>query len=411
MIEFKLPSLGADMDQGRLLEWRIKPGEVVHKGQVVAVVDTSKAAVDIEIWQEGTVERLITQPDETIPVGTVMALLRESGEVPAPAPAAATGTVPQPSAAPAAPSPAPVAPPAPASSAAPPPRRRVSPAARRHAAELGVDIDRIVQGGGPDGAITVDDVLAAARPSSSLPPSPPSPPSPPPSPPPSAAAERATAMRRTIAAAMGRSKREIPHYYLSEVIPLQQASDWLAQANRERPVERRLLMAALLLKAVASCLRRYGDLNGWYRDERHVPADHVHLGVAIALRGGGLVAPALLDADRLSLDALMAALSDLIRRARAGSLRSSELAEPTVTVTNLGEGGCDAVAGVIYPPQVALVGFGRVAMRPWVTADGGLRAIPTVVASLAADHRVSDGHRGALFLAALSAQLQTPETL
>jgi pyruvate dehydrogenase E2 component (dihydrolipoamide acetyltransferase) len=136
----------------------------------------------------------------------------------------------------------------------------------------------------------------------------------------------------------------------------------------------------------------------------------VHLGVAISLRQGGLVAPALRNADVLTLDQLMQALGDLVRRARARSLRSSELSDPTVTVTNLGDQGVDVVHGVIYPPQVALVGFGRVGERPWVI-DGVLAAAPVVTASLAADHRVSDGHRGARFLSALRDLLQHPESL
>jgi len=130
------------------------------------------------------------------------------------------------------------------------------------------------------------------------------------------------------------------------------------------------------------------------------------------LRGGGLVAPALHAVDSKTLPVLMRELSDLVRRTRAGSLRSSEMSDPTITVTNLGEQGVEAVMGVIYPPQVALVGFGRIAPRPVVDeADGDLRVLPAVTASLAADHRVSDGHRGALFLGALRELLQHPEDL
>jgi pyruvate dehydrogenase E2 component (dihydrolipoamide acetyltransferase) len=139
-----------------------------------------------------------------------------------------------------------------------------------------------------------------------------------------------------------------------------------------------------------------------------VPAAHV--GVAIALRQGGLVAPALLDVANKPLDQLMRELADLVRRARAGSLRSSEMGDATITVTNLGEQGVEMVSGVIYPPQVALVGFGRLTDRPWVR-DGGLCAMPVVTATLAADHRVSDGHRGALFLAAIRDLLQNPSAL
>ena len=400
MIEFKLPSLGADMDEGKLVEWKIKPGDTVKRGQVIAVVDTSKAAVDIEIWHDAVVSELLTQPGETVPVGTVMARLVDAAAI---APANA-----QPNAAPAI------------------ERRRVSPAARKHAQEKGVDLDTLI-GTGPQGAVTVDDVEQAAlgqrgaeieqtrvgtvparfeapkldatiinatKPAK-----------------PAGTSERSLEMRRAIAAAMSRSKREIPHYYLSQTVPMQRAFDWLTAENAHRPLTARLLMAVLQLKAVALTLEDFPDLNGFYGDGAYQPSAQVHVGVAISLRQGGLVAPAIHDVAELGLNDLMKSLADLVRRARAGSLRSSEMSDPTITISNLGEGGVESVFPIIYPPQVAIVGFGTLALRPWVTPDGGLRAMLTVVATLGADHRVSDGHRGALFLAALGERLQEPEKL
>jgi pyruvate dehydrogenase E2 component (dihydrolipoamide acetyltransferase) len=404
MIEFKLPSLGADMDEGTLLEWKVTPGDAVKRGQVIAVVDTSKAAVDVETWQEGIVSELLTQPGETIGVGTVMARLdgaraerlpptegARAAEAPRPATAASSTTE----------------------------RRRVSPAARKHAAEKGIDLDEIV-GSGPQGAVTVEDVEKAAaglreatveatrieqpkiedkaieakKVEKAA-----------------AATDRMIEMRKAIAAAMSRSKREIPHYYLSQTIPMHRASEWLAAQNAQRPITGRLLMAVLQLKAVALALAAFPDLNGFYRDGAHQPSAQVHVGVAISLRKGGLVAPAIHDVAELPLDELMRALADLVRRARAGSLRSSEMSDPTITVTNLGEGGAESVFPIIYPPQVAIVGFGALAPRPWVAPEGGLHVAPTVVASLGADHRVSDGQRGALFLTGLARRLQEPEAL
>ncbi|HJV01825.1 MAG TPA: dihydrolipoamide acetyltransferase family protein [Burkholderiaceae bacterium] len=402
MIEFKLPSLGSDMDEGKLLAWHIQPGDTVKRGQVVAVVDTSKAAVDVEVWQDGTVAELLVQPGETVPVGTVLAILLEEGEdasavAARKGTAAATAPVPQVAAAALAPVPradgAGREPRATGSGvAAPPPaRRRISPAARKKAAECGLDVDALT-GTGADGAITLQDVETAAQAAKSAP------------------SDRHADMRKAIAAAMSRSKREIPHYYLSEPVPMRAALDWLAAANAERPVTERLLLAVLQLKAVALALRTFPDMNGYYRDGAFGPVAAAHVGVAIALRQGGLVAPALLDAANKPLDQLMRELSDLVRRARAGSLRSSEMGDPTITVTNLGEQGVEMVAGVIYPPQVALVGFGRLTDRPWVR-DGGLCVMPVVTASLAADHRVTDGHRGALFLAAIRDLLQDPAAL
>jgi pyruvate dehydrogenase E2 component (dihydrolipoamide acetyltransferase) len=217
-------------------------------------------------------------------------------------------------------------------------------------------------------------------------------------------------MRKAIAAAMSRSKREIPHYYLSETIPMQRAAEWLARENEKRPVTERLLMGALQLKAVALALAKAPELNGFWRDGAFQPAGGVHIGVAISIRQGGLIAPAIHEADKKSLGELMHALNDLVSRARAGSLRSSEMSDPTITVTNLGDQGVEAVFGVIYPPQVALVGFGRLQTRPWVE-NGALLALPLVTASLSADHRASDGIRGARFLAGLRERLQHPEEL
>jgi pyruvate dehydrogenase E2 component (dihydrolipoamide acetyltransferase) len=416
----------------------------VRRGQVIAVVDTSKAAVDVEIWRDGRVQALLVEPGTKIPVGAAMMMVgdAEPGSVIAPpvAPIAPVAPV-----APVAPAPSPAAPSSAAPSSAAPvghrlpsaaeliagARHPVSPAARKRGRELDVDVERLA-GTGPHGAVTLADVERAAAtrdavgaPAGAAGPAPvraeaaPSPRAPVTASPSAAAAavtrsvalaDRQAAMRASIAAAMSRAKREIPHYYLSEPIPMARALDWLHARNAAVPITERVLPAALLLKAVALALARVPELNGTMRDGRFVPSAAVHAGVAIALRGGGLVAPALHDVHDTPLAPLMHALADLVRRARAGSLRSSEMSDPTITVTQLGDQGVESVFGVIYPPQVAIVGFGRIAERPWAQ-DGWLRALPVVTATLSADHRVSDGHRGALFLAELRERLQQPDTL
>lgn len=392
MLEFKLPSLGAEMDEGTLLEWKVKPGDIVHKGDVVAIVDTSKSAIDVEIWQEGTVYELVVDLHQKMPVGTVMARLLEPGETPEQAEmrkrerAAAAAAEPSPMAA----SPPPALAPSSSVPRAAEARRRVSPAARVRAEALGIDLVH-VPGTGPQGAVTLEDVEKAAAAKA-------------------APVDRALAMRTAIGAAMARSKREIPHYYLATDIALARATQWLAARNEGRSVTERVLMAVPLLKAVALALRKFPELNGHYRDEAFVPGSGIHIGVAISLRQGGLIAPAIRDIDLLSIDALMQRLTDLVVRARALTLKSSEMTDGTITVTNLGDQGVELVQGVIYPPQVALVGFGKVTERPWVD-QGRVIGIPLVTASLAADHRASDGHRGALFLNELDRLLQDPEKL
>ncbi len=410
-----MPALGADMDEGTLNEWLVKPGDTVTRGQIVAVVETTKAAVEIECWQEGTVAELLVPVGQTVQVGTPMARLVAPGEPaePTPTPAAVQPAAAQPATAQPAtaqPAEAPVAVPAPVSPSEHH-RRWISPAARRLALSLGVDVDTVT-GTGPQGAVIISDVEHAAahveaavaeapkpvaEPTRSL----------------SAkevAARRAVEMRRSIAAAMSRSKHEIPHYYLTHEIMMDKALRWLADRNAQRDVTERVLPAVLQLKAVALAAQRFGELNGFWRDDCFAPAAAVHVGVAISLRGGGLVAPAIHDVAGKKLDELMGDLTDLVARARAFSLRSSEMADPTITVTNLGDQGVDAVFGVIYPPQVALVGFGKPAQRV-CAVDGGIRIATTVQASLAADHRASDGHRGALFLASVADMLAQPDLL
>jgi pyruvate dehydrogenase E2 component (dihydrolipoamide acetyltransferase) len=217
-------------------------------------------------------------------------------------------------------------------------------------------------------------------------------------------------MRHAIAAAMSRANREIPHYYLSTTIDMKAALDWLTQANESRSVTDRMLYGVLLLKATALALREVPELNALWQQDRPVIQTAIHLGVAIAMRGGGLIAPALHDADQKSVAELMREMRDLVARVRAGGLRSSELANSTITVTSLGEQGVEAVYGVIYPPQVALVGFGKVLERP-LCVDGKIIARPVLTATLAGDHRATDGHRGSVFLAAVERLLQEPEKL
>jgi pyruvate dehydrogenase E2 component (dihydrolipoamide acetyltransferase) len=389
VIAFRLPSLGADMDKGTLLEWRVRPGDSVKRGDIVAVVDTSKAAIDLECWHDGTVEALLVDPGTELPVGRPMAVLREEGETAGQLKAQIDALRAE-AAAPAGPAPEPQPAPPRHGTAHDAAKGRVvaSPAARRRAAELRMDLEAL-KGTGEGGAITLGDVEAAAR---------------------SAVPSRKEATRQTIAAAMSRSKREIPHYYLSEDVPLAAAAAFLADGNATRSVTARLLMAPLLLQAVARALMRYPEFNGFFSDGAFVAGSGVNVGVAIALRTGGLVAPALHGVPAKDVDLLNRELLDLVQRARAGSLKASELSDATITVTSLGDQGVRSVFPVIYPPQVAIVGFGRVSVRPWVV-DGAVQAIPVVTASLAADHRTSDGHRGGLFLAAVRELLQRPEEL
>ena len=439
MADYLMPSLGADMDEGTLVEWLVQPGDAVHRGQVVAVVDTAKSAIEVEVFEDGVIAELLVPVGSTVPVGTPLARIdaAEPGAAESGSPKAAPPAV------------------APRPDTAPGPHPgSVSPVVRHHAHELGVDLGT-VRGTGRDGTPTRADVDVAARAqerprvspyarrrayelgvdasalAAAVPgavvhaaqveteaaagpvvPAAPAVPQPPAAPVSgaSSAPTPAEAMRAAIGQLMARSKREIPHYYLQASIDLAPALGWLAERNSGRPPSERVIPAAVLLKAAARAVREVPDLNGFYVDGRFDRSEHVHLGVAVALRGGGLVAPAIHDADTLELEELMAALKDLVARARSGRLRGSQMSDPTITVTNLGEQGAELVHGVIYPPQVALVGFGRIVERPWAV-DGMLGVHPVTIATLAADHRVTDGRMGSRYLAALESWLSRPEEL
>jgi len=398
MAEFVMPQLGADMSAGKLLQWRKKVGDLVQRGDIVADVETDKADIEVEVFCTGTIEKILIEPGEKVPVGTVMALIREEGkpavaEVPA-RPQDITAALPAPTAP--VPTPrlrgTPVAP----SGALEVARIHISPVAKKLAADLGIDPVSL-SGTGPGGRITLEDVQRAAQSRAATPAAP-------------AELDRATRMRQAIGAAMARSKREIPHYYLSTTIDMTQAIAWLARENLKRSVEDRLVYGVLLLKAVALALREYPELNGLFVAGKAMPKPEIHVGVAISLRGGGLVAPAVHNTDRQDLGQLMRNFRDLVQRARAGSLRSSELSDSTITVTSLGDQGVEAVFGVIYPPQVALVGFGKIGERPWAS-QGQISVRSVLTATLSGDHRVSDGHRGGLFIAAVDRLLQEPSQL
>lgn len=370
MADFIMPSLGADMKEGILVAWRVKPGDRVSHGDIIAEIETQKGLFEVEVFAAGVVGPLLVPPGpDKIPVGTVLTTIaaEAGGSVTAAVDAA--------------------------------PRIKISPAARKLAQEHQLDINKL-DGTGPEGAICLADIeraLSAAK-----------------EPVPAAAeqqpADFKAGMRAAIAAAMSLSNREIPHYYLAGDIDMSLALGCLEEQNRRRSIRDRILPVVLPLKAVALALRKVPELNAHWVDGRLEVKSKVHIGFAIALRGGGLVTPALHDVDRLTPDQLMAAMRDLITRTRSGKLRGSEMTDAGITVTSLGDLGVRTVFGVIYPPQVALVGLGRIAEQPWVE-QGVVTVRPVLTATLAADHRAGDGHLGAQFLDALNRILQEPDKL
>ena len=395
--DYAMPSLGADMDEGRVIEWRVTPGDTVHRGDLIAVVETEKSDIDIEIWHDGVIEEFLVEVGQLVDVGTPIARLRaiDAGVAappttpPVPAPPAATPP-------PAAPSP---------QAAAAADRVPASPLARRLAAERGVDL-RTLRGSGPGGAVVEADVVAAAANDT-----------------PSTddhpvltrdvtAAPRRSGdtMRSLIAERMTRANREIPHYHLSRDLDVGTLEAWLAERNAPRPIAERVLPAACFIRAVALAAARHRELNGFWIDDHFEPAESINVAMAISLRRGGLVTPHIERADERSLDEVMATLGELVAAARTGTLRASWMSGSTITITHLGDTGADLVHGVISPPQVALVGFGRTRHRPWVI-DGEVGIRPVVTATLAADHRATDGAIGSRFVATIADLINRPEDL
>lgn len=411
-VPFTMPSLGADMDEGRITEWLVQPGDHVERGQIVVVVETDKSDIEVEVFEPATVAELLAAAGEVVPVGTPIARMR------------------------------------PDRAGAPPERRtdRAAPAAsetheheagrvtspvlRHLAEELHVDATHL-RGSGPGGRVVRDDIVLAARPATGRRVTPrarrlmaergitpeqfpdeelvtgdtvlvaPPPTSTPGRGP---AASRQDTMRRHIADLMTRSWREIPHYHLTRRLDLTAAIDQLAATNGSRALADRIVPGALLLCAAARAAAKVPQCNGWWHGGRFEPSDTVDLGLVLSLRTGGIIVPTIQRANELSPSEMMQRMTELVQQARQGRLRSSHLGEASITVTSLGDRGADAVIGVIHPPQVALVGFGALRDDVWPSTEGAV-VRPTVRASLAGDHRATDGLIGSRFLAQMQSLL------
>lgn len=390
MIEFQMPSLGADMEAGTLIEWRKKPGDSVKRGDIIAEVETQKGLIEIEVFDEGIISELLIKEGAKVPVGTAMALINPTEttletrkeKIPEkpmvkiqPTEEKIFEKV--------------------ASEKFEERHLKVSPLAKRMAVENNIDLSQI-QGTGEEGAITKDDVDKAISQKGKIEK-------------PEEAIPKNEPIRSAIAAAMSKSNKEIPHYYLEKRIDITKALAWLREANGKRTIQKRLLPAALLIKAVAKSLVDFPELNAIWDNGVHIKKE-INIGFVVSLRSGGVIIPTIHNTNEKNIDEIMEALNDTIPRARAMKLRSSDLIDSTITITSLGEGGADVVFGVIYPPQVAIIGFGGSSQQPFI--ENGMLGIRTVfTVTLAGDHRATDGITGSDFLVTLNKQLQNPEAL
>lgn len=443
-VAFAMPSLGADMDEGRVTEWLVQPGDHVERGQIVVIVETDKSDIEVEIFQPATITELLVAEGDLVPVGTPIALLRPDHDTVPSRPTAATtaravsvpsetvtheaassetarvtspvlrhladelhvdashvhgtgpgGRVVRDDIVRAAGAPDRTAPRTPVATRAQR-GRNVTPRARRLMSEHGLEIDRFAD----RALVTGDDVLAVLASTSD----------------PVDTVDRALrdraptrqeSMRRHIAELMETSWREIPHYHVGQRFDLSVALARLATTNELRPLTDRIVPGALLLCAAARAASRVPDCNGWWRGGELVRSETVDIGLVLSLRTGGIIVPTIQQADQLSPAEMMRQMTDLVQRARQGRLRASQMAEASLTVTSLGDRGADVVTGVIHPPQVALIGFGAIRDEVWPHGGGGVDVRPTVHASLAGDHRATDGLAGSRFLAQMQALLDT----
>ncbi len=354
-----MPSLGADMEKGKLMVWKIKAGDEVKKGQTIATVETTKSAVEIESFRDGVVLELVGKEGEELLVGSTIAIFDVKGEEKEPEAL----------------------------------RFKVSPAARRLAIQRQVDLSSI-RGTGPEGQIELKDVQADEDLSIQSSPIPTS----------------VVNLREAIAKAMSRSKKEIPHFYLKTRISLDLLLAWIDEKNKNLAAEHRLLVPAVLMKGIVLAIIKYPMMNGYIINGAFEVKDHINLGIAIAVKNGGVIVPAIMNAESLSLERLNDSFQDLLFRTRKGELKNRELTEGTITVTNVGDLGSHEVFGIIFPPQVSLIGLGRI-QKAAVEENGLIRSGYVIDVTLSADHRVTDGLLGSRFLAELEKIYSTPSIL
>ncbi|QOY51951.1 dihydrolipoamide acetyltransferase family protein [Candidatus Sulfurimonas baltica] len=398
MSKFLMPSLGADMESAILMEWLVKEGDRVSKGQIIAEVETSKGVIEIEVFEDGIVEKLLVKEESECKVGEPLAIIASDEKKPlhveekheSKQPVVQETKEEQIVSEPPKPTALHVEQEA---------RLKISPAARKKAGETGADLSKFDPN---DGVVQLSKIEAASTTEQEEPTKIESKSD--------THIEKNSGMRQAIATAMSRSNAEIPHYYLSTSINMTPALKYLEELNKKRSIKDRILPVAILIRAVVLSLKEVPELNGFWQNNSHQISKEIHPGIAIALRKGGLITPALLNADIMTIDDTMNSLSDLITRTRGGKLRSTEMTSQTITITNLGDLGVESVFGVIYPPQLAVVGLGAIIDSPW--AEGDALCVRKVMrATLAGDHRATDGRTGGVFLDRLNHYLQNPKEL
>jgi pyruvate dehydrogenase E2 component (dihydrolipoyllysine-residue acetyltransferase) len=412
-----LPALGIAQDTGKIIEWRKAEGERVTQGEPLVVIETDKAAVDLEAPASGILAQVSAAAGDEVPVAQVIAVILSPEEaardhsVPAqPVPVAAATRADGAAAAPAPDSGAQTGSSQEAHAPARNGRRAASPKARRIAAEHGVDI-MAVHGTGPGGVVLAADVFAARAAAATA-----------------APAQAATVATIAVTAPRGeddardsslsttwrlmaerttQSWTSVPHFFLLREVSAAQLMAWRERAIRR--VSEGVTYSDLLVKIVAEALRRHPRLNATWSNGTIAANEQINIGLAVATEHG-LVVPVLHQADDLSLRGIARQRTDLVARAQAGRLQLRDLQDGTFTISNLGMYGVDAFTAIINAPQAAILAVGRIAERV-VPVDGRPAVRPMLTLSLSCDHRVVDGARGAEFLATVAELIEDPAAL
>ncbi|MCA9830569.1 MAG: dihydrolipoamide acetyltransferase family protein [Dehalococcoidia bacterium] len=413
-IDVIMPQMGADMTEGTLVRWLKQVGDQVNRGEIIAEIETDKATVELEAFEAGILRKHVVPEGETVPVGQVIAILGDAGE--------AIGEDPERKPLPpvadrhSETSPAAAMPQSPRRAAAPieGSRVRISPVARRIAADAGIEPSAIT-GTGPDGRVLRRDVEAAIASQAPAPERAPAAvpaPQPAPSTGPAAAPFELvpfTRMRQAIARRMSQSKQQQPHYYITLDIDMTAASAFRAQVNSQAAEDQRVSFNDLVVKACAIALGRHPRFNAEFTDDGIRVYRQINLAIGVAL-DDGLIAPAIIDVGSKSLGAIAREARDVANRARSGNLTAEEYSASTFTITNLGAFGVETLIGIINPPQSAILGVGSIMPQP-VVVDGEVVVRQVMKIALSADHRVTDGAEGARFVKEIQSLLENPASL
>jgi pyruvate dehydrogenase E2 component (dihydrolipoamide acetyltransferase) len=416
-----MPKLGFDMAEGKLEEWVKKPGDKVNEGDVLAIIETDKASVEITSFQSGVLLQILAEGGSIQPVGAPIAVLGEAGET---VDLAALGVKGAPAAKPTAPAarsaPEPVA--VSAAEAAVPPsepspsgRLLATPIAMRMAGELGIDLKN-VRGSGPEGRIIKRDIERYLQEAEKPQPKPAPSPVPVPAMTPTLEglagyrAEPLSPMRRTIARRMVESKQQAPHFYITVAIDMAPAMALRKQLNAVLPEDGKISVNDLIVKAAGAALREHPSLNASYAGDEIRYHEQVNIGMAVA-RDTGLLTVVVKDCDKKSLAQIARDARDLVNRAREGRMQADDMLGSTFTVSNLGMYDVEHFIAIINPPQAAILAAGAVQQVPVVDANDQLAVGTRMKATLSADHRVTDGAEVAKFLQALRGVLEQPMRL